>query len=131
MGAVVAVGRIDRDAIFLVLQLLEEVEAALAADARLVKIARASEIGAGLLRTGERKELSERGLLAHHHQAEAGIARTGRNGDRAKHHGRKRDSGRFLHAFAHADGVTAGNMAKLVGDDELKLVDVVGAGDEA
>ena len=42
----------------------------------------------------------------------------------------KRDPGRFLGAFAHPDGMTAGDVAELVSDHALKLVDVVGARDQ-
>ena len=61
----------------------------------------------------------------------SGIARAGGDRDRAEHHGRERDAGRFLRAFAHADGMAAGDVAELVRDHALQLVDVVGVRDAA
>jgi len=96
-----------------------------------VQVACASEIRAGFLRPGEGQELTHCRALAHHHQAKTSVACACRDCDCAEHHGRKGDPGRFLHAFAHADRVSAGDVAELVGNNELKLVHIVGPGQEA
>ena len=59
VGAGVAVWWIDREAVFLVLQLAEEIEHALAADPRLRRIARAGEIGRRFLGAGEGEEAAD------------------------------------------------------------------------
>ena len=86
VGAVVAVRRVDREAIFLVLQLLEELQAALAADARCRKILGAGQVGACFLGAREGEELAERCPLAHRQQAHSRFGRARCDRDRAEDH---------------------------------------------
>ena len=86
VGAVVAVLGVDREAIFLVLQLLEEFEAALAADPRRRRDIwrRPGRRELSWARVKARK-LAQRRLLPGHHDAHAGVARAGGDRQRAEH----------------------------------------------
>ena len=61
----------------------------------------------------------------------AGIARAGRDRRGAEHQAQDRDRGGLAGAFVDADRMAAGDVAKLVGDHALQLVDVVGRGQQA
>ena len=80
---------------------------------------------------GEGQEITHRGLLAGHHDAHAGIARAGGDGRAPQRPATGSKFGGGAGAFADADGVAAGDVAKLVGDDALQLVGVVGRDEQA
>ena len=121
----------DAEAIFLVLQFLEELERALAADPGGGEIMGAGEIGARFLGAAERKEIGLRGLLARRHDAHPGLARARRHGRGAKQEREQADLGRHRLAVTNADRVAARDMAEFVGDDALELVHIVRSGEQA
>src|SRR3546814_8145771 len=75
MGAAIGliIVLLHRIAKFEILQLLEKGEAAAAADPGLRQILRARRIGGRFLDAAEGEELAQRGLLARHHDAHAGL----------------------------------------------------------
>jgi hypothetical protein len=131
VGAVVAVLLVDREAIFLVLQLAEELQEALPADSGVVEIGDRGLVGRRLLGAGEGEEAADRRALSRHEQRHSGIGRPCGNRQRTKHQCRERNAGRFLGAVAKANGVAAGDMPDLVRDDALDLVGIIGRLDQA
>ena len=130
MGPVVAVLREDREAILLVLQLLEEFQAALATHPGLAEVGCAGQVGSRFLGAAEGEIGAQRRLLTGRDDAQAGIARANRDRGDAKHQAEDRDHGRLVGAFAAADGVATGNMAELMRDDALQLADIVRRGEQ-
>src|SRR3954447_23231699 len=114
MGAVVTVLRIDREAIFLVLQLGEEFEHALTADAGGIERLYRKGIRARFLRAREGQELAERGLLAGHHDPHRRVASASCDRERSEYHGGEGDPGRFLGPFRETERVAARHVAELV-----------------
>src|SRR3546814_12904359 len=72
----VAVGLRDGEAVFLVLQLAEEIQRSLAGNARLVEKACARLIGRAFLRAGKGAELAHRRLLTARHDRHCRIWRS-------------------------------------------------------
>ncbi len=99
MRAAVAVVLRDRETIFLVLQLLEEFQAALARQARLAQIARTRKVGGAFLRAGKGEIFAHRRLLAHAQNAHARFRAARRNRSGAQDQAEQGDAGRGLHAF--------------------------------
>ena len=122
---VVTVLGVDREAIFLVLQLAEEFQEALPAGAGVVEIFDRGLVGRGLLRAGEGEKLAERCLLAGHQHREARFGGSRRDGERSKHEGREGEPAGVARAVLDADRVAAGDVAELVRDHPLNLIDVV------
>ena len=91
----------------------------------------AGGVGGAFLDAAEGEELAHRRLLPGLHDAGAGVARSRRHRRGAEQQREEHDAGRDLGAFPHADDVAAGNVAKLVGDDALDLVAVVGRREQA
>src|SRR4029079_16431276 len=123
---------IDRQAILLVLKLLEELQAASAADARLRKIGCAGKVGRALLGAGEGHEIAKRRALAGVKDAHACVGRSSSgDGGGGQHQRQDADLGGGASALADAQDVTASDVAEFVGDDALKLVDIVGRGQKS
>ena len=131
MGAAVAIVLRDGEAIFLVLQLLEEFQAPPPADPGGVEIARAGKVGGAFLRAGKGEEAAHRRLLAKAHDAHARFRPARGDRGRAEHQAQQRDAGRVLDPLARADDMAALDMAQLMGDDALQLVHIVRLRDQA
>ena len=126
MGALVAVVLRDAHAEFEILQPLEESEPAAPADPGAAEIGGAGLVRAVLLDAGEGEEAAHRRLLAGGDDAHAGLAAASRDRRRAEQQRQDHDPGRLLDALLHAQDVAAGDVAELVGDHALHLVDIVG-----
>ena len=74
------------EAVFLLLQFLEEAEHAAAGDVRLAEEFRAGRVGGRFLDAAEREVAAHRRLLARRHDAGAGLAAAGRHRGEAEHH---------------------------------------------
>ncbi len=131
VGAGVAVVLRDGEAELEVLDLLEEGQGALAADPGLGEETGTGLIGRGFLGAAVGEQFAHRRLLAGGEDAGAGFARAGSHRRRAEQQRQDGDAGGDLIALADADDVAAGDVAELVRDHALDLVDIVGRSDRA
>ena len=126
MGAIVAVLGKNREAVLLVLELLEEFNTATTADACPRQILGACLVRTCLLRSGECQEGAHCRLLPSRHDAHPGFAGTDRHCRGAQDEAKDRNCRGFPDAFIDSDCVATSHVAKLVGNDALQLVDIIG-----
>jgi len=106
---------------FLVAELREEVEHALARKAGFLKVACARLIGAGFLLTAVSKDrpLGDRGAACDDRHAR--VARAGGHGADAEDHRGNHRHAHFAHGLLTADQMAAGHMARLVCNNAAQL----------
>jgi hypothetical protein len=121
----------DGVAHFLVLQLLEEGERALAADARLAQEGCASLVGAGFLGADERVEFAGRRMTPRGHYARRRLAAAQCHGRRSEQEREQHHLRGYRRALLEADDVPAGDVAQFVRDHALDFVRVVGGFDKS
>jgi hypothetical protein len=118
------------EAVFLLLQFLEEAEHPAARDVRLAEELRAGRVGGRFLDAAEREVAAHRCLLARRHDAGACFAAAGRHRGEAEDHRQEVHAHCGLGAAVGEDDVAVGDVAELVRDDALDFVGVVGGLDE-
>ncbi len=133
MGAAIGLLVVLLDAIaeFEILELLEKGEAAAPADPRFRQILRARGVGGRFLGAAESQIFAERGLLARHHDAHAGVAAARRDRRRAEQQAEQRDARHGFHALARSDRVTAHDVTEFVREHPLHLLGAVGGLDQS
>ena len=116
---------------FEVLQLLEELDAALAGDPGLGQVTYAGGIGRGFLRPAESQERAHGGLLAQRQRPHCRIPGPGSSGSDSDEQREDGDPGRRLEALVEANHVPADNVPQFVRQHALHFVGVICRVDQA